>query len=121
MHILRAAEGETIELSAAPIFEGQAWGRALTGDHSDMVTASIVSFAAGARSKLHRHTSDQVLHVVAGTGQVGDADGDRVITLGDTVVIPAGTDHWHGAGDTGSPMSHLTIMAAGSETTVLNE
>jgi quercetin dioxygenase-like cupin family protein len=119
MYILRAAEGETVERSDAPIFEGQVWGRALTGDHSDMVTASVVSFAAGARAKLHRHTSDQVLHVVSGIGQVGDADGDHVIAVGDTVVIPAGVDHWHGAGDTGSPMSHLTIMRAGSETTVL--
>ncbi len=120
MYIQRAAEGETVDRSDAPIFEGQVWGRGLTGDTSDMITASVVSFAAGARTKLHRHTSDQVLHVVAGIGQVGDAEGDHTITLGDTVVISAGVDHWHGAGDTGSPMSHLTIMRAGSETTVLD-
>ncbi len=119
MYIQRAAEGETVDRSGAPIFEGQVWGRTLTGDASDMVTASIVSFAAGARTRTHRHTSDQVLHVVSGIGQVGDAEGDHTIAVGDTVVIPAGTDHWHGAGDTGSPMSHMTIMQAGSETTVV--
>lgn len=121
MYIQRADEGATIERSDAPIFEGgQVWGRALTGGASDMISASIVSFAAGARTRMHRHTSDQILYVVAGIGQVGDADGDHTIALGDTVVIPAGTDHWHGAGDTGSPMSHLTIMRTDSETTVLD-
>ena len=121
MHIQRAGEGPTEERTGAPIFEGQVWGHALTAGHSDMVSASIVSFAAGSRTKRHRHTSDQVLYVVSGIGQVGDADGDHTIASGDTVVIPAGTDHWHGAGDTGSPMSHLTIMRADSETTVLDD
>jgi quercetin dioxygenase-like cupin family protein len=121
MYIQRASEGDTVERSDAPIFEGgQVWGHALTGSASDMITASIVNFAAGARTKMHRHTSDQILHVVAGIGQVGDGGGDHTIALGDTVVIPAGADHWHGAGDTGSPMSHLTIMRADSETTVLD-
>ena len=57
--------------------------------------------------------------MVAGIGKVGDADGEHVIASGDTAVIPGNTDHWHGAADTGSPMSHLTIMRAGSQTTVL--
>ena len=61
MQIIRAAEGETVERSAAAIFQGgHVWARALVSD-SDDVTAAIVSFAAGARTRLHRHTSDQVL------------------------------------------------------------
>ena len=43
------------------------------------------------------------------------------VRVGDAVLIPAGEDHWHGAGDTGSPMSHLTVMQAGSQTTLIEE
>jgi quercetin dioxygenase-like cupin family protein len=120
MQIIRAADGETSDRSEAPIFEGQVWGRTLVAG-SDDVSAAIVSFAAGARTRMHRHTSDQMLYVVSGIGKVGDADGDHVIASGDTALIPANTSHWHGAGDTGSPMSHLTLMRAGSETTVDGE
>ena len=38
--------------------------------------------------------------------------------MGDFALVPAGEDHWHGAGDTGSPMSHITVTAADSETEV---
>ena len=87
--------------------------------NSEHLAASLVQFAAGARTRLHRHSSDQLLVVTSGIGQIGDADGTHTVGTGDAVVIPAGHDHWHGAGDTGSPMSHLTVQAAGSETTVL--
>lgn len=118
MEILRASEGETVERTGAPIFDGQVFGRTLPA--SEHLNAAIVSFAAGARTKLHRHTSDQLLYIVSGIGGVGDASGEHVVSVGDTILIPANTDHWHGAGDTGSPMSHLTVQAAGSETTVLD-
>ena len=57
--------------------------------------------------------------MVSGIGKVGDREGEHVISSGDSAFVPAGLDHWHGAHDTGSPMAHLSIMAAGSETTVL--
>ena len=121
LHIIKSDEGETVERTGAAIFEGgQVWGRALSGDHSDHVNASLVQFGPGARAGWHLHTSDQVLFVVAGIGKVGDRAGEHVISSGDCVVVPAGDEHWHGAHDTGSPMSHLSIMAAGSETTVLD-
>lgn len=118
MKILRASEGETNERTGAPIFEGQVHGRSLP--ESEHLQAAVVSFAAGARTKMHRHTSDQLLYIVSGIGKVGDAEGDHVVSAGDTVLIPANTDHWHGAGDTGAPMSHLTVQQKGSETTVLD-
>jgi 4-carboxymuconolactone decarboxylase len=117
MKVLKASEGETAERTGAPIFVGQVHGRSLP--QSEHLNAAIVSFAAGARTKMHRHTSDQLLYIVAGIGKVGDRDGEQVVSVGDTVLIPANTDHWHGAGDTGAPMSHLTVQRAGSETTVV--
>ncbi len=118
MKILKAGEGETTERTGAPIFEGQVHGRSLP--ESEHLNAAVVSFAAGARTKMHRHTSDQLLYIVSGIGKVGDRDGEHVVSVGDSIVIPANTDHWHGAGDTGSPMSHLTVQRKGSETTVLD-
>jgi len=118
MQIIRASEGDTIDRSAAPIFEGgSVWGRSLV-TASDHLTAAVISFAAGARTKPHRHSSDQMLYVLAGIGKVGDDDGEHTIATGDTALIPAQTRHWHGAADTGSPMSHMTVMAAASQTTV---
>ena len=45
---------------------------------------------------------------------------ERVISVGDCAVIPAAEEHWHGAADTGSPMSHLAITQAGSVTEVVD-
>lgn len=120
MEIIKSDHGETVERTEAAIFEGgQVWGRELasSGNSSDLAV-SVVQFAPGARARMHRHTSDQVLYVVSGIGKVGDREGEHVISAGDCVVIPANTDHWHGAHDTGSPMSHLSILKSGSETTL---
>ena len=121
VRVLKSDEGETREQSATPIFQGgQVWIRPLTGGGaSQHLNVALVQFGAGARAAWHRHSSDQVLYVVAGIGKVGDRQGEHVISAGDCAVVPANEDHWHGAHDTGSPMSHLAITAAGSETTVL--
>lgn len=123
MEVIKASDGETVERSAAEIFRGgPVWFRSLTGaGGSGDFNVAMVQFAAGAHTALHRHTSDQVLYVVAGIGKVGDEDGEHVITAGDSVVVPAGAEHWHGAHDTGSPMSHISITAASSETTVTGD
>jgi quercetin dioxygenase-like cupin family protein len=76
----------------------------------------VVSFSAGSRNKMHRHTSDQLLIVTEGTGVVATPSEERTVSTGDVILIPAGEDHWHGApGET--PMAHITIQAKGSQTT----
>ena len=121
LHILKSDDGETIERTELSIFEGgQVWGRSLTGSASEQVNASVVHFGPGARAGWHRHTSDQILYSAQMLRKVGDREGEHVISAGDCAVVPAGEDHWHGAHDTDSPMSHMTIMQAGSETTVLD-
>jgi len=121
LHIQKSDDGDTTERTEAAIFEGgQVWGRGLTGKASEQMTMAVVHFAPGARAGWHRHTSDQILYVVSGIGKVGGREGEHVVSAGDCAVVPAGEDHWHGAHDTGSPMAHLTVMQAGSETTVLD-
>jgi quercetin dioxygenase-like cupin family protein len=116
MNILRAADGTTTDRTGSPIFEGSVFFRPLP--ESDDFASAVVSFAPGARTVMHRHTSDQLLYIVAGTGKVADAEGEHIVTVGDTVLIPANTDHWHGAADTGSPMSHITVQRSDSQTTL---
>jgi len=120
MHVIRAAEGETVERTGEPIFDGQVWLRSLTSrETGSELISGFVQFAAGARTKLHTHTGDQVLYVVSGIGKVGTRDEEHVIATGDAAVIPAGEPHWHGAGDTGSPMVHFMFQRSDSTTEVL--
>jgi quercetin dioxygenase-like cupin family protein len=67
---------------------------------------SIVNFGAGARNKMHIHTSDQVLFVTAGKGIIATNVAEEVITTGDVVHVSAGEQHWHGA-TADSAFSHI--------------
>lgn len=119
MQVTRHTEGMLQERTGESLFLGSVWGRGLVAPPASAdFTAAIVTFAAGARTRLHRHTSDQLLYIVHGIGKVGTPAEEHLVGAGDTVVIPAHEDHWHGAGDTGSPMAHLTVTRAGSETTI---
>ncbi|MBM3140745.1 MAG: cupin domain-containing protein [Chloroflexi bacterium] len=120
LQIRKSDEGESVERTGAAIFEGGAvHGRELiAGGAGRDFSASVLQFSPGARTRPHRHTSDQLLYVVAGIGKVGDADGEHVISVGDAVLIPADTEHWHGAADTTSPMAHISFLRADSQTTV---
>ena len=122
VEVIKASEGETTESTPAEIFQGgQVWARRLSGGDTGRgqhMGFGIVQFGAGARTKMHQHTSDQLLYVLAGIGKVGTADSEQVISAGDFVLVPAGEDHWHGAADTGSPMSHITVTAIDSVTSV---
>jgi len=63
------------------------------------IRAGRVSFEPGARTAWHTHPLGQTLHVVYGVGRVQAKGGPiREIRAGDTVWIPPGEKHWHGAG-----------------------
>jgi len=120
LNIRRAGDRPPEDRTGNPLFEGQVTGQPIvTPAESQHVQAAYVHFSPGARTLMHRHTSDQLLIVTNGVGKVGDADGEHVIALGDSVLIPAEHDHWHGAGDTGAPMTHITVQAADSQTTIV--
>ncbi|HVY56300.1 MAG TPA: cupin domain-containing protein [Xanthobacteraceae bacterium] len=62
------------------------------------IAAVRVSFEPGARTAWHTHPLGQTLHVVSGVGRVQTWGGPiREIRPGDTVWIPPGEKHWHGA------------------------
>jgi quercetin dioxygenase-like cupin family protein len=71
-----------------------------------------VSFEPGARTAWHTHPLGQTLHVVFGTGRVQAEGGPvREIRAGDTVWIPPGEKHWHGAGPN-TRMVHIAMQEA---------
>ncbi len=119
MQITKHTEGAMGERTGEALFQGSVWARTLAGaPESTDFTAAIVTFAAGARTRMHQHSGDQLLYIVHGVGQVGTTDATHLVGAGDMVVIPAHEDHWHGAGDTGSPMGHLTVTRGDSQTTI---
>ena len=60
--------------------------------------STTCSSSPGARTHWHTHEVAQVLHVLAGEGRVQSRDGTgETLQAGDTVHIPAGEEHWHGA------------------------
>jgi 4-carboxymuconolactone decarboxylase len=93
-------------------------GSALFGPMSqpptdDGLLALAVNFAPGARTDWHHHPGGQVLHVTHGTGLVSNRDGETVrMSTGDTVTIPPGEVHWHGATES-APMTHLSLTSHG--------
>ena len=66
----------------------------------------------GARTAWHTHPLGQTLHVVSGIGLVGlRNEQPKIINTGDTVWIPSGEEHWHGATADNS-MTHIAIQEA---------
>jgi quercetin dioxygenase-like cupin family protein len=74
------------------------------------IRAALVTFEPGARTAWHTHPLGQTLHVVRGAGRVQTLGGPiREIRAGDTVWIPPGEKHWHGAGPT-TAMAHIAMQ-----------
>ena len=76
---------------------------------TDGTTIATVFFAPGARTYWHSHEYGQILQVLAGRGLICTAgEQPRPIAAGDTVWVPPGERHWHGAAPD-SVMTHTAI------------
>jgi quercetin dioxygenase-like cupin family protein len=95
-------------------FTGTVYGQPILPS-TDGVMINSVLFEPGARTHWHRHERGQVLHVTSGRGRVRNRDGEgAIIDVGDTVWIPPGEEHWHGAeGD--AYLVHLAISLGETE------
>jgi quercetin dioxygenase-like cupin family protein len=84
----------------------------IEADEPARVRAVVVTFEPGARTAWHTHPLGQTLFVLAGLGRARTWGGPvQEIRPGDTVWIPPGEKHWHGA----SPevaMTHIAIQEA---------
>jgi quercetin dioxygenase-like cupin family protein len=90
-----------------PTFTGRVWADPVLASE-DSIMVNNVFFEPGSRTHWHRHEVAQVLYVLAGEGRVQSRDGiGGTLQTGDTVHIPAGEEHWHGA----APHSFLLPLA----------
>ncbi|MEM6973914.1 MAG: cupin domain-containing protein [Pseudomonadota bacterium] len=72
--------------------------------------ALVVSFAPGARTHWHTHPLGQTLFVLSGVGRVQrEGEPIRALRPGDTVWIPPGVRHWHGAAPE-TAMRHMAMQ-----------
>jgi quercetin dioxygenase-like cupin family protein len=99
--------------ASADYFTGTVWqDPIIEAPAPARLRSNRVSFEPGARTAWHTHPLGQTLHVVAGLGRVQAWGGPvREIRPGDTVWIPAGEKHWHGAGPT-TGMTHIAMQEA---------
>lgn len=82
------------------------------GSGEARISGATVTFEPGARTAWHTHPLGQTLIVRAGVGLVQRWAGPvEEIRPGDTVWIPAGVKHWHGASPTVG-MSHIAFSEA---------
>jgi quercetin dioxygenase-like cupin family protein len=91
-----------------------------TRPDTGQIDVCLVDFEPGGRNRMHTHVYDQILFVTAGRGIVATRDGEHVVVAGDTLIIPAGEPHWHGATASDS-FSHLCIEKHNNEITIVDE
>ncbi|HME52192.1 MAG TPA: cupin domain-containing protein [Candidatus Lokiarchaeia archaeon] len=82
------------------------------GEEPSRVRVNSVHFTPGARTAWHSHAVGQTLHVTEGIG-LAQARDEEIIVIrpGDTIYIPPGEWHWHGAAKDHF-MTHLAIWEA---------
>ena len=112
MEIISAAKRSS-RRGPAEYFTGTVWQDPIF-DAPDpaRIRAVKVSFEPGARTAWHTHPLGQTLHVLSGIGRV-QSEGGPVLEIrpGDTVWIPPGEKHWHGAAPRNG-MIHLALQEA---------
>ena len=112
MQIIKSGSRPTRKASTE-YFTGNVWqDPIIEADEPARVRALRVSFEPGARTAWHIHPLGQTLHVISGVGLMGlRNEAPQLIKAGDTVWIPPGEEHWHGASATNS-MTHIAIQEA---------
>ena len=110
MEIIRAGSRPTNKASAE-YFTGIVWqDPIIEASEPARVRALKVAFEPGARTAWHTHPLGQTLYVLSGVGLMGLRNkAPQTINAGDTIWIPPGEEHWHGASDTNS-MTHIAIQ-----------
>ncbi|HEY8335324.1 MAG TPA: cupin domain-containing protein [Tardiphaga sp.] len=92
-------------------FTGTVWqDPIIAAEAPARLVATRVGFEPGARTAWHTHPLGQTLYVISGVGRVQTlGEPVREIRPGDTVWIPPGEQHWHGASPTNA-MVHIAMQ-----------
>lgn len=114
MKIIRGRAPGAVTQHSQDTFTGLVW-RDPVLPPTDGVMINNVFFAPGARTNWHRHEHGQILHVTAGAGLIcTEGEEPRPLGMGDTVWVPPGETHWHGASGDGS-LLHLAVSMGQTE------
>ncbi len=108
------------ESSSSPLFTGSDVTRQVLLPDSKEYNINVVNFGKGIRNKFHAHDSEQILIITSGMGIITTETEEKVITVGDVVIIPAGEKHWHGA-TKDSEFSHIYVSRLGTKSTQLED
>ena len=110
MQIISAGSRPTKKASSE-YFTGIVWqDPIIEASEPARVRALKVAFEPGARTAWHTHPLGQTLYVLSGVGLMGLRNkAPQTINAGDTIWIPPGEEHWHGASATNS-MTHIAIQ-----------
>jgi quercetin dioxygenase-like cupin family protein len=119
MKVVRIDEVQK-EVYLNPLFTGPEVARQVLLPDSQENVVNIVHFGKGVRNKFHTHDCEQILIISAGKGVVATEKEERVVTVGDIVLIPAGEKHWHGSNGE-SAFSHIFVSKKGSKMTQLED
>ncbi len=103
-----------------PIFTGPDVTRQVLLPDSKEFDVNVVNFGKGVRNKFHAHDGEQILVVTSGKGIIATEAEEKVIAVGDIVLIPAGEKHWHGA-TKDSEFSHIYVTRSGDKLTQLEK
>lgn len=110
MKVIAAGSRPTIR-APQDYFTGTVWqDPIIAAEAPARVVAARVGFEPGARTAWHTHPLGQTLYVISGVGRVQTLGGPILeIKPGDTVWIPPGEKHWHGASPTNG-MVHIATQ-----------
>ena len=110
---IHAAGSRPTNLAPPDYFTGTVWQDPIIATEAPArLAATRVSFEPGARTAWHSHPLGQTLYVVSGVGRVQTLGGPILeIKPGDTVWIPPGEKHWHGAAPDHA-MAHIAMQEA---------
>jgi len=98
MKVIKVSEVK-VEEQASELFTGGRADRQVLVDEkiAKELRLVMVTFSPGVRTKIHTHTSDQVLYITDGKGIVATEKEEHIVMAGTVAFIPAGEPHWHGA------------------------
>src|SRR5204863_7929398 len=97
MRIVHGRAGHTPSERRGATFTGEVWADQVLPT-TDGNTIATVFFTPGARTYWHSHENGQILQVLAGHGLICTyGETPQTLRAGDSVWVPAGERHWHGA------------------------
>jgi quercetin dioxygenase-like cupin family protein len=112
--VVRGQDGRKPSDQRGATFTGVVWADPVLPG-VDGVTIATVFFSPGARTFWHHHERGQILQVLAGRGFVCTRGLEpEELRAGDTVWVPPGEQHWHGAAP-GSFLTHTAISLGTTE------